>query len=60
MVVKSIKTKTVCVSHEEDADGISSAALIKHGWETAVLRFADTSVFSTKKRKSFPKQPALI
>ena len=32
MVVKSIKTKTVCVSHEEDADGISSAALIKHAY----------------------------
>ena len=31
MVVKS-KTKTVCVSHEEDADGISSAALIKQAF----------------------------
>nr|MCS5552291.1 hypothetical protein [SAR324 cluster bacterium] len=37
-----------------------AAALKKHGWETAVLRFAGTSVFSTKKRKSFPKQTALI
>ena len=29
---KSIKTKIVCVSHEEDADGISSAALIKQAF----------------------------
>ena len=26
---KSRRTKTICVSHKEDADGISSAALIK-------------------------------
>ena len=32
MVKKSVKTKTVCVSHEEDADGISSAALIKQAF----------------------------
>jgi len=33
MVVKSsIKTKIICVSHEEDADGISSAALIKQAF----------------------------
>ena len=25
---KSRRTKTICVSHKEDADGISSAALI--------------------------------
>ena len=31
MTVKS-KTKIVCVSHEEDADGISSAALIKQAF----------------------------
>jgi RecJ-like exonuclease len=29
---KSTKTKIVCVSHEEDADGISSAALIKQAF----------------------------
>ena len=29
---KSAKTKIVCVSHEEDADGISSAALIKQAF----------------------------
>ena len=33
MVVKNpIKTKIICVSHEEDADGISSAALIKQAF----------------------------
>jgi RecJ-like exonuclease len=33
MTVKnSIKTKIICVSHEEDADGISSAALIKQAF----------------------------
>ena len=32
MVKKSVKTKIVCVSHEEDADGISSAALIKQAF----------------------------
>lgn len=37
-----------------------AATLIKQGWETAVLRFAGTSVSSTKKRKSFPKQTLLI
>ena len=26
---KPLKTLTVCISHKEDADGISSAALIK-------------------------------
>jgi RecJ-like exonuclease len=26
---KSVRTKTICISHKEDADGISSAALIK-------------------------------
>ena len=31
MTVKP-KTKIVCVSHEEDADGISSAALIKQAF----------------------------
>jgi len=29
---KSIKSKVICVSHEEDADGISSAALIKQAF----------------------------
>ena len=29
---KPTKTKIVCVSHEEDADGISSAALIKQAF----------------------------
>ncbi len=40
MAVKS-KTKTVCVSHEEDADGISSAALIKqaYGGETILVDY---------------------
>ena len=32
MVKKSVKTKIICVSHEEDADGISSAALIKQAF----------------------------
>jgi len=27
--MKSKRTKTLCISHMEDADGISSAALIK-------------------------------
>jgi RecJ-like exonuclease len=31
-VKKPTKTKVVCVSHEEDADGISSAALIKQAF----------------------------
>ena len=31
-VKKPVKTKIVCVSHEEDADGISSAALIKQAF----------------------------
>ena len=31
-VKKSIKTKIICVSHEEDADGISSAALVKQAF----------------------------
>ncbi len=29
---KTVKTKIICVSHEEDADGISSAALIKQAF----------------------------
>jgi hypothetical protein len=37
-----------------------AAELIKQGWKTAVLRFAGTSVFSKKERKSFPKQTLLI
>lgn len=37
-----------------------AAALIKQGWETAVLRYASTSEFAKKKRKSFPKQTLLI
>ena len=32
MAAKSIKNKIICVSHEEDADGISSAALIKQAF----------------------------
>ena len=32
MAVKSTKNKIVCVSHEEDADGISSAALVKQAF----------------------------
>ena len=42
MTVKnSIKTKIICVSHEEDADGISSAALIKQafGGETILVDY---------------------
>ena len=40
MTVKP-KTKIVCVSHEEDADGISSAALIKQafGGETILVDY---------------------
>ena len=30
--IKSKRTKTICVSHREDADGISSAALIKQAF----------------------------
>ena len=30
--VKSQRTKTICISHKEDADGISSAALIRHAF----------------------------
>ena len=39
MAVKSTKNKIVCVSHEEDADGISSAALVKQafGGETILV-----------------------
>ena len=35
------KTKIVCMSHEEDADGISSAALIKQafGGETILADY---------------------
>ena len=29
---KPLKTLTVCISHKEDADGISSAALIKQAF----------------------------
>jgi RecJ-like exonuclease len=38
---KSTKTKIVCVSHEEDADGVSSAALIKQafGGETILVDY---------------------
>ena len=32
MVTKVKKSKIVCVSHKEDADGISSAALIKQAF----------------------------
>ena len=32
MKAKTTKNKTICVSHEEDADGISSAALIKQAF----------------------------
>ena len=41
MVKKSTKTKIVCVSHEEDADGICSAALIKQafGGETILVDY---------------------
>ena len=31
---KSKRTKIVCVSHKEDADGICSAALIKQAFDT--------------------------
>ena len=30
--IKSKRTKTLCISHMEDADGISSAALIKQAF----------------------------
>ncbi len=41
MAKKSVKTKIVCVSHEEDADGICSAALIKQafGGETILVDY---------------------
>ena len=32
MKAKTTKNKTICVSHEEDADGISSAAVIKQAF----------------------------
>ena len=40
-VTKSKRTKTLCVSHMEDADGISSAALIKQafGGETILVDY---------------------
>ena len=40
-MTKSVKTKIVCVSHEEDTDGISSAALIKQvfGGETILVDY---------------------
>jgi|TARA_B100001750_G_scaffold155795_1_gene125081 RecJ-like exonuclease len=41
LAVKSTKNKIVCVSHEEDADGISSAALVKQafGGETILVDY---------------------
>ena len=41
MVAKIKKSKIVCVSHREDADGISSAALIKQafGGETILVDY---------------------
>ena len=41
MATKKIKSKIVCVSHREDADGISSAALIKQafGGETILVDY---------------------
>ena len=41
MVTKIKKSKIVCVSHKEDADGISSAALIKQafGGETILVDY---------------------
>ena len=41
---KSKRTKTICVSHKEDADGISSAALIKQafGGDTALVDYPGT------------------
>ena len=41
MVTKTKKSKIVCVSHREDADGISSAALIKQafGGETILVDY---------------------
>ena len=39
--VKPKRTKIICVSHQEDADGISSAALIKQafGGETILADY---------------------
>ena len=39
MAAKTKKSKIMCVSHREDTDGISSAALIKQafGGETIIL-----------------------
>jgi len=41
LAVKSTKNKIVCVSHEEDVDGISSAALVKQafGGETILVDY---------------------
>ena len=39
--IKPKRTKTLCISHMEDADGISSAALIKQafGGDTALVDY---------------------
>ena len=39
--IKSKRTKTLCISHMEDADGISSAALIKQafGGDTVLVDY---------------------
>ena len=39
--IKSKRTKTLCISHMEDADGISSAALIKQafGGDTTLVDY---------------------
>ena len=62
MLFRSLPENPLCLI-TDDCSALAptlAAALIKQGWETAVLRFAGTSVFSTKKRKSFPKQTLLI
>ena len=40
-IMKSKRTKTLCISHKEDADGISSAALIKQvfGGDTSLVDY---------------------
>lgn len=47
----------------DDGSDLSPAlatALSKQGWTPAVLRFTGITAFSKKKRKSFPKQSAII
>ena len=57
--IKSKRTKILCVSHKEDADGISSAALIKQafGGDTILVDYPGMMdvVGSTTKRCKIKK-----